>query len=226
MTRRTTSTACLLLVLAAAPADALADNSFSIRVNSSWIGDSSFDVVSDNDLFAQAEFTFARRLLSFWRGEVWVDAAYVAGTAKSDLFDGQTKTRALLQNVTFGARYAYPVFSWLVPYSRLGLGVGVGTFELESVVGASTVQDRAAAFAGHFLLGVELLWPRRALLTGTSYLTAGILVEAGYGFGSRLGFDLTPEGDEDLKQIPLAGVDIGGLSTNGWQLRVGGILRF
>jgi hypothetical protein len=224
MTKQTT-TLCTLLLLASPPL-ALADNSFSIRINSSWIGDSSFDVVSDNDHVAQAEFTYARRLLSLWRGELWVDAAYVAGTSKSDLFGGQTKTRAFLQNVTFSARYAYPVFTWLVPYSRLGLGVGVGTFELESAIGASEVQDRAAALAGHMLFGVELLWPRRALLTGTSYLTAGILVEAGYGFGSRLGFDLAPEEDEDLKQIPLAGVDVGGLSTNGWQLRVGGILRF
>lgn len=226
ITRVLCASAACLLTLLAAPRAGRANNSFSIRINQSWIADSSFDVVSDNDHIVQAEFTYARRLLDLWRGELWVDGAWMGGTSKTTLFGEQVRSQAFLQTITFSARYAYPVYSWLVPYSRVGLGVGVGTFELQPSENGEEVLDRAASFTGHLLLGVEVLWPRRALLTGSSYLTAGVLIEAGYAFGTNLGFDIEPDEDDDLKQIPLSGADLGGLSTNGWQLRIGGILRF
>ena len=224
--KTTALTLAIALALLGASGPARADNSFSIRISNSWVADPSFDVVSDNDHLVQAEFNYARKLLSLWHGELWVEAAYMAGPSKAVLFGDAIEARAFLQNVTFSARYAYPVFTWLLPYARLGLGVGVGTLELESRATGSTVLDRAAGVAGHLLVGVEALWPHRALLTGTSYITAGVIIEAGYGFGSRLGFELAPEEDEEIKRIPLAGSDAGSLDVNGWQLRVGGVLRF
>jgi len=226
---KTANTAITIACMLALSALAQADNSVSIRINNSWIGDPSFDVVSTNDHFVQAEFNYARRLLQFRQaelGEIWAEAAYMAGPTSSTLFGESTKAEAFLQNVTLSVRYAYPVVAWLVPYLRVGLGVGIGTLELEPLKGGDRVKDRAAGLAGHVLAGVELLWPRRALLAGRSHLTTGLVIEAGYGFGSRLNFQLSPDEDDELKQIPLSGVNVGHLTTQGWQLRIGGVLRF
>lgn len=216
----------LTLALLCAPGTAGADNAVSIRISNSWVADTSFDVVSDDDHFVQAEFGYARRLLSLLRGELWVEAGYMVGAVETSLFDGAASTRALLQNVTLGARYAYPVFAWLVPHVRLGLGLGIGSLDLDPASDQGEVTDWAAGLAGHVLAGVEVLWPRSALLDGSSDLTAGVVVEAGYGFGTDLHFSVAPDADDDLEIIPIRGAELGGLAVSGWQLRVGGVLRF
>jgi hypothetical protein len=222
---RTTIQAIALCGVLLLCASARADNSVSLRLSSSFIKDSSFDVVSENDHLAQVEISYARRMLELFDGELWVEGSYLAGPTGTTIFGGAAETDALLQTVTVGARFGYPVFFWLVPYVRLGMGVGIGTLTLTAAE-QDSVYDRAACFAGHVLAGVEVLWPRRALRTGASAFTFGLLIEAGYAFASRLEFELAPEGDEDLQQIPLRGSGMGGLSTSGAQLRVGAVVRF
>jgi len=47
------------------------------------------------------------------------------------------------------------------------------------------------------------------------------MLEGGYGFGSRLEFELEPEQDDDLEHIPLEGSRMGGLATRAGQVRAG-----
>jgi hypothetical protein len=226
-----TITATLVLVaagiLGAGPARA--DYSVSIRIANSVIRDTSFDAVSEDDHLVQAEIGFARTVVELWEGILWVEGAYMGGAVRAPLFSGDAEASpelgASIQSATLGVRYDYPVFYWLVPYLRLGMGVGFGSLELNDTQ-EGTVKDWAASFRGHILAGVELLWPRRALRLGQSSLAWGLLIEAGYGFGSKLGFDLRPEEDEELREIPLTGGGLGGLSVNGAQLRIGAVLRF
>lgn len=228
-----TTRACLptiaALLLAGAPA--WADNSASIRFNNSFITDAGFDAVSENNHLVQVEFNFARRLMQIWELDLWVEGSYMVGPSKAELFSNQFQAKALLQSVTLGARFTYPLLYWLVPFARLGLGVGIGTLELSNTgggqpAGQDSVEDRAAAFAGQLLVGVEILWPRSVIRRTGKGVTAGLVIEAGFGFASKLRFELRPEEDEELLQIPLSGSHLGSLSTTGAQVRVGGIIRF
>lgn len=206
-----------------------ADNSFSLRINNSFIGSPGFDTISQNDHLAQAEFNYARRVISLPTGHLWAEASYMAGPSHATIFGEQFKAKAFLQSVTFGARYTYPILSWVVPFTRVGLGVGVGTYELSPLNQneGSTIQDRAAAFSGYALAGVELLVPHRRFRMGLGHFTGGLVIEAGYGFSTDLAFDLAPEPpDEDLRRIPLRGSALGTLSMSGAQIRVGALVRF
>lgn len=226
--------AILAVLLAAglfAGQDARADNSASIRFSNSWIADAGFDAVSDNDHLLQVEFNYARRIMQLWELDLWAEGSYMIGPSKAGLFADQFEARALLQSVTLGVRATYPLLYWLVPYARLGLGVGIGSLELSALgggqlAGQDSLKDRAAAFCGQLLVGVEILWPRSVIRRTGRGVTAGLVIEGGIGFASNLGFDLVPEEHEDLLEIPLAGSNLGSLSTTGAQLRVGGIVRF
>lgn len=101
----------------------------------------------------------------------------------------------------------------------------MGSLEL-APRGSTSVQDRAAAFAGQALLGVELLWPGGIPRRKARPITGGLTIEGGYGFSSPLGFDLAPEGDGDLNRIPLLGTEVGSVSLNGPQVRIGVLIHF
>jgi hypothetical protein len=221
-----TSAITILFFLATAT-PCRADNSFSLRISNSFVGSPGFDTVSENDMLAQAEFNYARRVLSLPHGHLWAEASYMAGTSHATLFGEQFKAQAFLQSVTVGARYTYPILSWVVPFTRAGLGVGVGTYELSPQQQKTTIRDRAASFSGYLLAGVEVLVPHRRFRLGLSHFTGGLVIEAGYGLSSDLSFDLAPEPeDEDLRQIPLRGSTLGTLSLSGAQIRVGALIRF
>ena len=75
-------------------------------------------------------------------------------------------------------------------------------------------------------MGVEVLLPlRRFRQTGRGF-TIGLVVEGGLGFSSGLGFDLGPEEDDELLQIPFEGSSFGRINPSGGQLRVGVVARF
>lgn len=216
-----------LLVALGLPAAARADNSVSMRVNNTWVAHSGFDLVSDDDHMAQMEFNYARRLYPLWDGGLWAEASYMLGAQQDKLFGGQLETDVLFQAITVGARFTYPIFSWLVPFTRAALGVGIGSLSLEgAMVGGDAVHDTTAAFCGHLLVGVEVLLPlRRFRETGRGF-TIGLVIEGGIGFSSGLGFDIAPEEDDELLQIPLEGSGLGRINPSGGQLRVGVVARF
>lgn len=209
----------LSLLLVALPVSARPRNQLAVRASQSFIPGAGYDAISTNDHLAQAELAYGRELLTLPRGQLWIEGAWQAGAKEAELFAGTFSTHTLLQAVTVSALYRLPFRSWLVPRARLGLGVAVGTLELRSATGSS--QDRAAAFAGHALLGVELWLPRRR-----PRVNVGLVVEGGACFQTALGFELEPDADEELRRIPLAGVELGSVGLSGGQLRVGVMMEF
>jgi len=209
-----------LAVLGATPA-ARAQNELSLKVGNTFVASAGFDLVSKNDLLPQVELTYSRELVRLWRGSLWVDATFMAGSAEASVFQGGLHTKALLQSITVGAVYKLPVWSWLVPRVRVGVGALIGTLQL-TPSGEAMVSDHSGAFTGHALLGVELLWPRARPRS----LTGGLVLEGGYVFSSALGFQLAPSADSDLRLIPQRAAELGSLVIHGGQLRVGAIVRF
>jgi hypothetical protein len=75
-------------------------------------------------------------------------------------------------------------------------------------------------------VGVEVLLPlRRFRETGHGF-TIGLVVEGGAAFASGLKFELGPEEDDELLQIPFEGSDLGRINTSGGQVRAGVVARF
>jgi hypothetical protein len=209
-----------IAIALAVPATASAQNLVSLRVSQSFIPSSSFDALSPNDHLVQAELAYARRLLPLRAGALWLEGSYLVGTAKADLFAQSLRTKTLIQSVMFSALYRVPLYRWLVPRARVGAGVLWGSLELGGAAGE--VSDRAAGFSGQLLVGVELLLPRRSATS----VTGGLVVEGGYGLSTALRFKLAPERDDELRTIPLVGVDLGSVGLSGGLLRVGAVLRF
>lgn len=224
MTRQMLITTGLILALGY-PQGAGANNTLGLQFKSSFIGDPGFDAVSANDHLSQVEFSYARELMPLGPGELWVEADYTLGNKKSELFGGALSTKAFLHSVMLGGCYKLPMWTWLVPRARLGLGVLMGRLSA-TTEGAQEADDTAAAFTGHLLAGVELLWPRRVRRDGRTPTTAGLVIEAGYGFSSALGFELRPEEDDENLLIPLSPSTSGTLALNGFQLRIGVLVRF
>ncbi len=214
----------LLLAALLLPGVARADNSISLRIASSYFTAQGYDAVSKNNSLVQAEFNYARSLLKLWRGYLWAEGSYLVGAKGSKIFDKQFSTSLVAQSFTVGARYTLPVYEWLVPQVRTGLGVVVGRFGLDPASSDfSKVSDWTAGFTGYFLGGVELLIPRSWISTRA---TIGLTIEGGITFSSGLGFELSPDEDEDLEQIPLLQSDLGSIPLSGGQFRIGVVVRF
>jgi hypothetical protein len=172
------------------------------------------------------ELNYARRLYALWEGHLWAEASYMVGASRDEIFGQELESRALLQSATLGARYTYQLMAWVVPFARAGLGVGIGTLELEGDGVAGAVEDTAASFCGYLLVGVEVLLPlRRFRETGHGF-TLGLVVEGGVAFASGLSFELGPEEDDELLQIPFESSSLGRINTSGGQVRVGLVARF
>lgn len=216
---------CLvLLATLACSATAHAENSLSLRISSSYFSSQGFDAVSENDNLVQAEFNYARKLFSLWRGHLWAEGSYLIGAKRSELFGETFKTSLTVQQITVGARYTLPVFEWLVPQVRTGLGLLVGIFNLDpSSDDYSQVSDTAFGLNGYLLGGVELLLPRSLISTR---VTVGLTLEAGITFSTGLGFALEPEEDDELQQIPLIASELGSIPLSGPQFRIGAVVRF
>ncbi len=203
------------------PLAARPKNQLSVRVSQSFIPGAGYDALSANDHLAQGELAYGRELLELGRGRLWVEASWQAGAKSASLF-GSFQTHTLLQSVTASAIYRLPILPWLVPRARVGLGVAIGSLELSSTgAGGSASHDRAAAFTGQVLLGLEFWIPRRR-----PRVNFGLVVEGGASFQTPLAFALEPEVDDELRRIPLAGSELGSVGLSGGQLRIGVMMEF
>lgn len=225
---RSSLLAAALIVALAWPAAGRADNAVSLRLSNTFIAHQGYDAVSDNDHLAQLELNYARRLYALGEGDLWAEGSYLVGSAQDSIFGGRLETHVLLQSASLGVRYTYPLLAWLIPYGRAGMGVGVGTFELTGGGrdAEASVEDRAAAFCAYMLVGVEVLLPlRRFRETGHGF-TIGLVIEGGIALSTGLSFDLAPEEDEELLQIPVQATGVGRINPTGGQLRLGVVARF
>src|SRR5437763_183748 len=175
-----------LLALSLLAPSARADNELSVRVSTQFLGQSGLFASGPSSAAVLGEFGYARRVARIWQGSVWIEGAFLVGSrSESDLF-GNFHSELLLQSATVGARYALPVFRWLVPHLRLGAGALWGEYTLRGAIPES--RDWAAAFTGYALAGVEVLIPRRVPRPGETLATAGLVVEGGYMLSTRLDF--------------------------------------
>jgi hypothetical protein len=211
--------AAALLLGAASPARA--QNEISLRVSDGFYPSSGLDLVSENDHLLGMELAYARELWELWRGSLWAEASYRISPSHARSFDRELESRALFQTITVGVLYRLPIWRWLVPHARFGLGVLVGSLGL-TPSGGNEILDRSAALAGHLLAGAEFLWPRRR----RGGLNFGLVVEGGYVFSSPLGFTNTPSPPDDLIAIPVRGADLGSFVLHGAEVRAGVVFRF
>jgi hypothetical protein len=219
------------LLLVAAPAraqsgqgrEAPKGNEVALRINNGFYPGSGLDLVSTNDHLVGMELGYARELLSLRRGSLWAEGSYLLTGSSAKSFDGRLDSKAQFHTLTVGAVYRLPLYRWLVPHARVGVGLLVGRLGVTPSGGAEIV-DRSVAFAGHALVGAELLWPRARLRQGS--FNFGLVIEGGYSFASPLGFTLTPSRPDDLRAIPVSGASLGSLVLHGGQLRVGALVRF
>lgn len=215
-----------------APTMAGTENEISARASSALVLDDGMAAVSTNDRLTQIELLYARELWPLSFGQLWAEASWTAGTADSSLFGRQVDTSVFLHSFTVGARYAMPIFSWLIPHLRFGLGVGFGHFELSRGSNAAQAQSfeagtsTAVGLSGYALGGVEVLIPTASLRRGESSFSVGVVVEGGLSFGTSLSFDVSPDRDEDKLLTPLQGTGLGSLNPTGPVLRVGVVFRF
>lgn len=213
-----------VVALTALPAAAQAENSVSLRITSSYFKAQGFDAVSENDNMMMAEFNYARSMWDLWRGTLWLEGSYSVGGQNSEIFDKQFKTGLVLQSFTVGARYTLPVWEWLVPQVRAGVGVVAGRLSLDPANESfGKVSSWSAGLSGYVLGGVELLIPRSWISTK---VTVGLTLEGGITFSSGLGFSLAPDEDDDLEQIPLLPSELGSIPLSGGQFKIGAVVRF
>lgn len=200
-------------------------NTFSFRLNNSFIKSPSFDALSTNDSLLLADFTYAHQFLRLGRGSLWAEATYGIGAKSSELFGQTIQTDLLIQSVTVGVSYQFPIKRWFIPHLRLGLGTLVGSLDVE-LSGEGKAFDRAAAFTSYLLAGWEYTWQRKFIRPGTFLKGGGLIVEGGYAFNSSLHFDMQPESDDDERSIPALANDLGSLQLSGAQLRIGALMYF
>jgi hypothetical protein len=219
-----TITASLALLAALCPAAARADHAISLSLNTGFVSDPGFDAVAASASLPQGELGYGLRLLELWGGGLWVEGAYAVGGRQSSLFGEQYKTDLLLQTITAGVRYSWPVTDWFVPRLRVLLGGQIARLGLKPGAGE---EQGARAWSGAFtvggLVGFELLVPRRWVPTR---VTGGLVVEGGYCYSTPMSFSLAPPPDDKLQQIPVTGALPGSLALGGGQFRVGAVVRF
>ena len=213
---------------------ARAHNEVSVRLSTTRVLDASYGGFSKSAGLLQAELGYARSLVELGRGALWVEGSWTVGASRTELFGGEAKVDALFHSVTVGARYAVPIWPWLVPHLRVGAGALFGAARLQpaasGVGGSLTVTeadtDRTAGFAGYALAGISALVPRRWMRQGGSGFTAGIVIEGGMSLASALRFEARPKTDPELLAIPRVASPLGGVSLSGPVLRLGAVVRF
>jgi hypothetical protein len=52
------------------------------------------------------------------------------------------------------------------------------------------------------------------------------MIEGGYCFQTPLAFELEPDHDDELRQIPSSGVELGSVGLSGGQIRIGVLMEF
>ncbi|MBM4370850.1 MAG: outer membrane beta-barrel protein [Deltaproteobacteria bacterium] len=190
-----------------------------------WVHDDSLGPFSDDDVMMLGQMG-----VEVFVGQGFlVGLGYAGGVQKADVFAGAFDSRLELHEVPVLLRYRYPVFDWLHPYARLGIGP---TFARASLAQKSWGGDRLRQWAygmrGSLGLGAEFLLPRRlfrrSLPEGAGGFTMGFALEAGYAYRLPLGFHRMrqPAGsEEDFEdQLPQGAVDLGTLKASGvyWSL--------
>ena len=219
-----------LLITLSAPWPAEAHNEIGLRFSSTMLADSGIFALAKHDRVAQAELSYARALFDPQRG-LWIEASWMIGRVRADLFGDEVEATGLFQSFSLGTRYTLPLTPWLVPQMRAGLGLSTGDVSLLGAnVGGrrdSVSSSTELALGGYLLAGLELLLPRRWMYRATgSGFTGGLTIEGGVTFTTPMRFELAPEPDDELRTIPLSGVDIGSLTVSGAVLRVGVVMRF
>jgi hypothetical protein len=210
---------------------ASASNEVSLRVSTSFLADSGYYAISENRRLTQAEVSYARALFHPQRG-LWVEASWIVGSSSEPLFGTDLELKGLFNAVTAGIRYTHPIKPWIVPCARTGVGIMFGSLQARGNAaqtgGVTTeVSDRTAGLTAYLLAGVQFLIPRRFLyLEERRGITGGLVIEGGVTATTGLGFDLAPEQDEELRNIPLSGSGVGSLAITGGVVRAGLLLRF
>lgn len=229
---RTATISCAAALAGAMlPATALGRNEVAVRLSTSFLTDSGYHAISADSRLMQAEISYARALFHSQRG-LWAEASWTVGSSRADLFGQDLELRGVLHSVTVGMRYTLPLRPWLVPCARAGVGLLFGALTLDGDAArsggvTSEISDHATGFTAYLLAGVELLLPRRFLYEDDARgITGGLVIEGGVTASTALGFDLGPERDDELRNIPLGETNVGSLAITGGVIRAGLLLRF
>jgi hypothetical protein len=211
---------CLAIFLAR-PAGAVEE--VAVRVSTAFTGESGLYATGASRDLVQAEIGYAHRLRAFSRLEVWGEGSYTVGQRRDQLY-GHLDSGLVAHQITAGARLALPVYRWLVPEVRLGVGALVGTMDL--TLGARNAASTAGAFTGYALGGVELLLPDLSRRPHRRLVTAGLVAEAGYQLATPLRFSVAPIDQGNVVPMPQVATPLGSLSLSGALVRVGLLMRF
>ena len=207
--------------------EARANNEISLRLSSLSTVDRGVDAFSTSRQLLSAELSYARALTHPQRG-LWVEAAWMISGSKDPLFGTQLTAQGTFHTFSLGARFTWPLWSWLVPQARAGVGLIVGRVIVDGDGGVGQpVSDTAYGLAVYALAGVQFLLPRRWMRReDQSGFTVGFVIEGGILATTAMAFTLAPKADEELRQIPLTGVDVGDVSLTAGVFRAGLLVRF
>lgn len=218
-----TMTACLLASTAAS-----ANNELAVRVSNQFVDDKALSAFGGARDLVQAEVDYSRALRYLGRAAIWADVSWTIGQRSGTLL-GAFDTSLLVQQITAGMRLTLPLWArvpWLVPELRVEVGALIGEMTLTAPEGGAA-SDWRAGFTGLALAGVEILLPRAWMRRGArSGVTAGVVIEGGYTYATRLAFTLKPDAGGDTLRMPVSGVDAGTVSLSGGLLRIGALIRF
>ena len=203
---------------------ARADTEVSMRVSSQVVNDSGYAAFSTTTGLTEVGLGAARSLATLWRTRVWAEASYQYGHPVGAPFGGDFNTDVILHTATLGARIELPIWSWLVPEVRAGVGVLLGKMSFADT--QTTASGWSDTFTTYVLGGVELMLPQR-WRGDIGRWNWGLLIEGGWVAAGDLHFVLTPDTPDDkLVHTKTTSTDFGALSMSGPTVRVGFLMRF
>lgn len=195
-----------------------------LRYGTSWVGDPSFDLVSENDLRTRVELGFGY-VPSWFDNRLRLELGYGSSGSEALLFDAADSSLSLYSILGSG--------SYALARHRLGrLFVGAGA---ELVFATLNVDDISEHKQTDTLLGLQgLLGYELNLFFDADSPEGGsgmnFSVEAGYEFfpfPARFD-DLQRSGSTKTSPAPIRtrGIRVGELDPSGWMLRFGAAVRF
>jgi hypothetical protein len=229
----TQATVALLLVAGlAAPAGAHDLLRLSGGIANQWAWTDSVDALQAPDRLLVGELRLG---VGVWQG-VSVEAGYRylggGGTTFAESFD----TALRFDAIDLGARYDWPLLSWLSLYGRAGAAAA----HVATEVGWTAARVRSTSWTPglYASAGVDVRLPRRWFggtddADGGSGFTVGLAFDVGYAW--FLPVDVAgrarPRGDldadaQDAGAIRQAGLDLGALSVHGLTYQLGLVLHY
>ncbi|MBN1946078.1 MAG: outer membrane beta-barrel protein [Bradymonadales bacterium] len=187
MTTRTIIIPTLLAVVLCLPARSQAnDLNFTLRGQVTYHTDSSYDPISIDDHAGYGNLSLGYEVL---RG-LMVFGEYQWGSEVDPLF-GFDRFDFTMHAAVLSVQYAYPLFSFLRPHARVGMGFTWGDIDLVS--DHLEYDDTAFGIRLFALGGFSVLWeigdPRAEDRGFFDHLTVGLTTDAGWSFGPWLRFD-------------------------------------